>query len=89
MYRIYQPFPYYRRYYDISPYHYWRYYIPHNNYQQNVIDSQISDVDQNITNYGNMSDVIQDTNVYQLMSKNQENLETNTNNDGSIVVQVD
>ncbi len=62
MYYRYRPYPYYRRYYDLDPYYYGRYY----NYQQNIIDSQISDVNQNITNFGDMTDVIQDSDVYQL-----------------------
>jgi hypothetical protein len=67
----YQPYPYYRRYYDMSPYHYYRYY-PFYNYQQNIIDSQIASVDQSIINYGDMTDVIQDSNIYQLMSSESE-----------------
>jgi hypothetical protein len=35
---------------------------------QNIVDSQISDVDQSIVNYGDMIDVIQDANVYQSMT---------------------
>ena len=68
MYYRYQPYPYYRRYYNIDPYHYGRYYNPYYNYQQNIIDSQVSDVDQSIVNYGDMTDVIQDANVYQSMT---------------------
>jgi|688.fasta_scaffold228458_4 hypothetical protein len=65
MYYRYQPYPYYRRYYNIDPYYYRRYY---NNYQSNIIDSQIADVDQSIINYGDMTDVIQDSDIYQSMT---------------------
>jgi hypothetical protein len=73
MYYRYQPYPYYRRYYNLDPYYYRRYYSPYYNYQQNIIDSQVSDVDQSIVNFGDMSDVIQDANVYQLMTPAPEN----------------
>ena len=52
----------------MDPYHYGRYYNPYYNYQQNVIDSQIANVDQNMVNFGDMTDVNQDSNVYQSMS---------------------
>jgi hypothetical protein len=65
MYYRYQPYPYYRRYYNINPYHYGRYYNPYYNYQQNIIDSQIANSDQSIINYGDMNDVIQDSDIYQ------------------------
>jgi hypothetical protein len=68
MYYRYQPYPYYRRYYNIDPYYYGRYYNPFYNYQQNIIDSQIADVDQSIVNYGDMTDVIQDSDIYQSMT---------------------
>jgi ABC-type antimicrobial peptide transport system permease subunit len=64
----YRPYPYYGRYYNINPYYYGRYYNPYYNYQQNIIDSQVSDIDQSIYNYGDMTDVIQDADVYQLMT---------------------
>lgn len=64
MYYRYQPYPYYRRYYSIDPYYYRRYYYPY----YNVIDSQIADVNQSIINYGDMTDVIQDSDIYQSMS---------------------
>jgi ABC-type antimicrobial peptide transport system permease subunit len=64
----YRPYPYYRRYYDINPYYYGRYYNPFYNYQRNIIDSQIASIDQNITNFGDMRDVRQDANIYQLRS---------------------
>ena len=64
----YQPYPYYRRYYNLDPYYYRRYYNPFYNYQQNIIDSQIADVDQSIVNYGDMTDVIQDSYIYQSMT---------------------
>jgi hypothetical protein len=76
MYYRYQPYPYYRRYYNIDPYYYGRYYNPYYNYQQNIVDSQISDVDQSIVNYGDMTDVNQDANVYQLMTPAPEPTET-------------
>lgn len=69
MYYRYQPYPYYRRYYNIDPYYYRRYYSPYYNYQQNIIDSQLADVDQSIINYGDMTDVIQDSDIYQLMAE--------------------
>ena len=64
MYSRYQPYPYYRRYYNIDPYYYRRYYTPYN-----IYNSQISDVNQNITNFGDMNDVIQNSDVYQLMAE--------------------
>jgi ABC-type antimicrobial peptide transport system permease subunit len=64
----YIPYPYYRRYYNLNPYYYGRYYNPYYNYQQNIVDSQISDIDQSIINYGDMTDVIQDADVYQSMT---------------------
>jgi hypothetical protein len=64
MYSRYQPYPYYRRYYSINPYHYGRYY----NYQQNVIDSQIANVNQSINNFGDTFDANQNSNIYQLMT---------------------
>lgn len=60
----YQPYPYYRRYYNIDPYYYRRYYNPYN-----IYNSQISDVNQNITNFGDMNDVIQNVDVFQSMSE--------------------
>lgn len=68
MYYRYQPYPYYRRYYNLDPYYYRRYYTPYYNYQQNIVDSQLSNVDQSIVNYGDMIDVIQDSDVYQSMA---------------------
>jgi hypothetical protein len=62
----YQQYPYYRRYYNLDPYHYRRYYNPYYNYMQNIIDSQIANVNQRIINYGDMTDVRQDSNIYQL-----------------------
>lgn len=63
-YRKYLPYPYYRRYYNINPYFYRRYYYPYYNF----FDSQYSNIDQGIVNYGDMTDVYQDANVYQSMS---------------------
>ena len=54
------------RYYNLTPYHYRRYYNPYYNYQQNIIDSQIADINQSINNFGDMTDVIQNANNYQL-----------------------
>jgi hypothetical protein len=78
MYYRYQPYPYYRRYYNLDPYYYRRYYSPYYNYQQNVIDSQIANVDQNMVNFGDMTNVSQDANIYQLRSPGptEENAET-------------
>jgi hypothetical protein len=61
MYYRYQPYPYYRRYYNLDPYYYRRYYNPY----YNVIDSQIANVDQSMINYGDMADVSQDSVIYQ------------------------
>jgi hypothetical protein len=57
----YQPYPYYRRYYNLDPYYYRRYYSPYN-----IIDSQIATIDQNMVNFGDMTNVTQDANIYQL-----------------------
>lgn len=75
MYYRYQPYPYFRRYYNLNPYYYRRYYWnPYYNYQQNIIDSQIADVDQSIINYGDMTDVIQDSDIYQSMTSAPEHV---------------
>ena len=66
MYYRYQPYPYYRRYYNLDPYYYRRYYSPYYNYQQNIIDSQVATVDQDMVNFGDMTNVTQDANIYQL-----------------------
>jgi hypothetical protein len=67
MYYRYQPYPYYRRYYNLDPYYYYRrYYSPYYNYQQNIIDSQVATIDQNMVNFGDMTNVTQDANIYQL-----------------------
>jgi hypothetical protein len=58
MYYRYQPYPYYNRYYNLDPYYYGRYY--------NIIGSQIAYANQRLINYGTMSDVIQNSNIYQL-----------------------
>jgi len=69
MYYRYQPYPYHRRYYNLDPYYYRKYYYnPYCNYQRNIIGSQVADVNQSINNFGNMTDVIQDSNVYQSMA---------------------
>lgn len=71
MYYRYQPYPYYNRYYNINPYYYYRrYYNPY----QNIIDSQIANVDQNLVNYGDMTDVIQNSDIYQSMTPEPENV---------------
>jgi hypothetical protein len=57
----YQPYPYYRRYYNLDPYYYRRYYSPYN-----IIDSQIATIDQNMVNFGDMTNVTQDANIYQI-----------------------
>lgn len=67
MFYRFQPYPYYRRYYNLNPYHYRRYYNPYS-YYSNIIDSQIATVDQSINNFGSMTDVIQDSSIYQLRS---------------------
>jgi hypothetical protein len=61
MYYRYQPYPYYRRYYNINPYHYGRYYSPYN-----IFNSQIASVNQRLVNFGDMTNVTQDANIYQL-----------------------
>ncbi len=63
-YRYYRPYPYYRRYYNLDPYYYRRYYNPY----YNIIDSNIANVDQNITNFGDMIDVSQDSVIYQSLT---------------------
>ena len=62
------------RYYNLTPYHYRRYYNPYYNYQRNIIDSQIADVDQSINNFGDMIDVIQNSDINQLMTPAPENV---------------
>lgn len=41
---------------------------------QNIVDSQIADVDQSIVNNGDMTDVIQDSDIYQSMTPVSENV---------------
>ena len=67
-----QPYRYYIRPYNMNPYYYRRYYNPYYNYQQNIVDSQIANVDQSINNFGDMSDVIQDSDIYQLRASEEE-----------------
>jgi hypothetical protein len=74
MYYRYRPYPYYRRYYNLDPYYYRRYYSPYYNYQQNIIDSQVATVDQNMVNFGDMTNVTQDANIYQLRTPAPENV---------------
>ncbi|MCJ7693915.1 MAG: hypothetical protein MUO40_00665, partial [Anaerolineaceae bacterium] len=69
MYYRHQPsYPYLNRFYNLDPYYFRRYYNPYHNYQQNIIDSQIANTNQSIVNYGDMNDVIQNSDVYQSMS---------------------
>jgi hypothetical protein len=56
-----QPYPYYRRFYNINPYHYGRYYGPYN-----IFNSQIASINQRLVNFGDMTNVTQDANIYQL-----------------------
>jgi hypothetical protein len=70
MYYRYRPYPYYRRYYNLDPYYYRRYYSPY----YNIIDSQIATIDQNMVNLGDMTNVTQDANIYQLRSSVLENV---------------
>jgi hypothetical protein len=63
MYYRYQPYPYYRRYYNIDPYYYGRYYSPYN-----IFNSQIASINQRLVNFGGMTNVTQDANIYQLRS---------------------
>ncbi len=69
--QMYPPYPYYMRYYNIVPY-YRRYYNPYPYYMQNVVNSQIANSDQNMINYGSMTDVIQDSDIYQSMTPPEE-----------------
>lgn len=73
MYYRYTPYSYYKRNYELGPYYLRRYY-PFHNYQQNIINSQIADINQNIDNYGIMDDVIQNSDVYQSMASDSENV---------------
>jgi hypothetical protein len=68
MYYRYIPYPYYRRYYNINPYHYRRYYNPY----YSIYGGQYANVDQSIINYGDMTEVIQDSDIYQSMSPKPE-----------------
>jgi hypothetical protein len=61
MYYRYQPYPYYRRYYNLDPYYYRRYYSPYN-----IFNSQIASINQRLVNFGGMTNVTQDANIYQL-----------------------
>jgi hypothetical protein len=77
MYYGFRPYPYYRRYYNIDPYYYRRYYYPYN-----IINSQIAGIDQSMINFGDMTNVSQDANIYQLRTPESEPQENN----GSIVL---
>lgn len=61
-----RPYPYRMRYYSLDPYYYGRYYNPYYGYSTNVIDSQVANVNQSINNFGDMIDVNQNSNIYQL-----------------------
>jgi hypothetical protein len=56
-----RPYSYYNRYYNINPYHYGRYYSPYN-----IFNSQIASINQRLINFGGMTNVTQDANIYQL-----------------------
>lgn len=65
MFYNYQPYSYRRRYYHLDPHSYYRrYYNP----LYNVLNSQIANSNQSIINYGRMTDVIQDSDIYQSMT---------------------
>jgi hypothetical protein len=64
-----RPYPYYRRYYSINPYHYSRYYNP---YYYGIFGSQFANVSQSITNFGGMSGVSQDSIINQFRNSNVE-----------------
>jgi hypothetical protein len=68
----YAPYSYRRRYYHLDPHYYYRkYYNPF----YNVIGSQIANSDQSIINYGKMTDVIQDSKIFQSRSSESSTLE--------------
>jgi hypothetical protein len=53
-------------YYRYQPYSYRRrYYNPYYNYMQNIISSQVAEVDQSMVNYGSMANVSQDSVINQ------------------------
>jgi len=64
----YQPYPYYRRHYNISPLFYRNYYNPYYQYMQNIINSQIATVDQRLVNYGSTTNVSQDSTINQILN---------------------
>jgi hypothetical protein len=65
MFYNYAPYSYRRRYYHLDPHYYYRkYYNPF----YSVIGSQIATSDQSIINYGKMTDVIQDSKIFQSRS---------------------
>jgi hypothetical protein len=64
MYARYQPYSYHRRYYN-----------PYYSYSRNIVDSQVSEVNQSINNFGDMIDVTQNSDVYQLMTPEPEMVE--------------
>jgi len=76
MYYRLRPYPYHRRYYNIDPYYYRRYYM---------FDSQIANIDQNMINFGDMTNVTQDANIYQLRSPETEKTNEPPEEDGALV----
>jgi len=72
MYYQFRPYPYYRRHYSIDPYHYGRYYSPYN-----IFNSQIASINQRLVNFGDMTNVTQDANIYQLRTPPIEKIEEN------------
>ena len=56
-----------RRYYDDPYYRYYKYYQPYQPYRNYIYDSQLSNLNQNITNFGYMQDVYQNALINQLM----------------------
>jgi hypothetical protein len=73
MYYRFRPYPYYRRHYSIDPYRYGRYYSPYN-----VFNSQIASINQRLVNFGDMTNVTQDANIYQLRTPPPESIDVST-----------
>jgi hypothetical protein len=69
MYHRFRPYPYYKRYYNINPYHYSRYYNP---YYYSIFGSQFANVSQSMVNFGGMSGVSQDSIINQFRTSNAE-----------------
>lgn len=68
MYSRYRPYP----YYNLDRFCRRNYYDPYYNYRQNIINSQIANSNQSINNYGDMTDVIQNSDIYQSMTPEPE-----------------